>query len=144
MLPELSANGHDQARDRLLAWEGCLNARDLGGYLTVDGRTTRWGEIVRSDSLASLTPAGQDALRAHGVRTIVDLRLEAELFEEPNPFSIAGDHDITYIHRSFIGGELQLHDPFPTMAEAYIHGLGHNAPFIGKAISAIATAREGG
>ncbi|HEV3400084.1 MAG TPA: tyrosine-protein phosphatase, partial [Actinomycetes bacterium] len=30
---------------RLLEWEGCLNARDLGGYATEDGRETRWGTV---------------------------------------------------------------------------------------------------
>ncbi|HET8788748.1 MAG TPA: tyrosine-protein phosphatase, partial [Actinomycetes bacterium] len=44
---------------RLLAWEGCLNARDLGGYATADGRETRWGAVVRSDSPAALTAAGR-------------------------------------------------------------------------------------
>jgi protein-tyrosine phosphatase len=144
MPPDQYAIGLDQTRERLLPWDGCLNARDLGGYLTADGMTTRWGAIVRSDSLAALTPAGQDALRAYGIRTIVDLRLSGELEEEPNPFATAGDHGITYVHRSFIGGTIQLHDPFPTMAEAYIDGLGHNAPFIGKAVSSIATAHDGG
>jgi hypothetical protein len=47
---------------RLLAWEGCLNARDLGGYQTGDGRETRWGAVVGSDSPAALTEAGRAAL----------------------------------------------------------------------------------
>ena len=28
--------------DRRLHWEGCFNARDLGGLPTLDGRETRW------------------------------------------------------------------------------------------------------
>jgi protein-tyrosine phosphatase len=57
-----------------LDWEGCLNVRDLGGLKTVDGRLTRSGAIVRADSPDRLTPAGWAAVRAHGIRTIVDLR----------------------------------------------------------------------
>ena len=34
------------ARERLLALEGALNWRDLGGYTTTDGRVTRWGRVV--------------------------------------------------------------------------------------------------
>jgi protein tyrosine/serine phosphatase len=143
-LSNLSTIELESSRDRLLAWDGCLNARDLGGYLTADGLTTRWGAIVRSDSLVALTPAGQRALHDYGVRTIVDLRLASEIEEDPNPFATPGDHDITYIHRSFIGDDPKLHDPFPTMAGAYVHGLGHNISSIGSAISAIATARDGG
>ena len=62
---------------RLLAWEGLLNARDLGGYPAAGGAQTRWGAVVRSDSLAALTEAGRAALADYGVRAIVDHRLRA-------------------------------------------------------------------
>jgi protein-tyrosine phosphatase len=64
---------------RNLDWDGCFNARDLGGLRTVDGGETRRRAVVRSESLDLLTPAGWAALRAYGVRTIVDLRNEHEL-----------------------------------------------------------------
>lgn len=63
---------------RVLDWEGCFNVRDLGGLPTVDGRVTRRGAVVRGDAPDGLTPAGWAALRAHGTRTIVDLREEDE------------------------------------------------------------------
>jgi protein-tyrosine phosphatase len=87
---------------RLLEWEGCLNARDLGGYATEGGRETRWGAVVRSDSPAALTEVGRAALAAYGVRAIVDLRLPAELADHPNPFAEPGDHGIAYTNVSFI------------------------------------------
>jgi protein-tyrosine phosphatase len=59
---------------RHLDWDGCRNARDLGGIRTADGPQTRRGAVVRSDTLDNLTPAGWSALRAHGIRTVVDLR----------------------------------------------------------------------
>jgi protein-tyrosine phosphatase len=62
-----------------LAWEGCLNVRDLGGLPTVGGGVTRTGAIVRGDSPDRLTPGGWAALREYGIRTIVDLRDEDEL-----------------------------------------------------------------
>ena len=62
-----------------LAWEGCLNMRDLGGLPADDGRVTRSGAIVRGDSPDRLTTAGWAALREYGIRTIVDLRNEDEL-----------------------------------------------------------------
>lgn len=64
--------------DRHLEWEGCFNARDLGGIPTVDGGVTRRGAVVRADSLDRLTPAGWAALRGHGVRTVLDLRNDDE------------------------------------------------------------------
>ena len=38
-------------RERLVALEGALNWRDLGGYPTADGRVTKWDRIYRSDGL---------------------------------------------------------------------------------------------
>lgn len=64
--------------ERHLAWEGCHNVRDLGGLATADGRRTRWGAVVRSDTPDRLTPVGWAAAAAHGVRTIVDLRTPGE------------------------------------------------------------------
>jgi protein-tyrosine phosphatase len=60
--------------ERVLVWEGCTNVRDLGGLRTRDGRTTRFGAVVRSDSPARLTTAGWSALYAYGIRTIITLR----------------------------------------------------------------------
>ena len=42
---------------RHLEWTGCFNARDLGGLRTADGRLTRRGSVVRSDSLDRLDAA---------------------------------------------------------------------------------------
>lgn len=61
-------------KKRVLTWDGCTNVRDLGGLRTYDGRLTRWGAVVRSDTPARLTPAGWSALYAHGIRTIISLR----------------------------------------------------------------------
>ena len=38
-----------------LAWEGCVNVRDLGGLPTEDGRRTRLGGVVRADNVRRLT-----------------------------------------------------------------------------------------
>jgi protein-tyrosine phosphatase len=70
---------------RHLEWEGAFNVRDLGGHRTADGRTTRWGAVVRSDSPARLTETGWRSLREHGIATIVDLRdpaVETRGYEE--------------------------------------------------------------
>ncbi|MFC4584872.1 tyrosine-protein phosphatase [Sphaerisporangium corydalis] len=64
---------------RDLAFDGCHNVRDLGGLPTADGRETRRGAVVRSDTPDRLTAAGWSALRAYGVRTLVDLRNDAEV-----------------------------------------------------------------
>jgi hypothetical protein len=70
-------------RSRNLDWDGLLNARDLGGHPTEDGGKTRWDSVVRADSVRQLTDDGWRALVDYGVRTIVDLRSNEELAEDP-------------------------------------------------------------
>src|SRR5213079_529390 len=49
-------------RSRDLIWDGCLNVRDLGGHPTEDGTETRFGSVVRADSISQLSPQGWKAL----------------------------------------------------------------------------------
>jgi protein-tyrosine phosphatase len=69
--------------DRTLAWDGCLNVRDLGGYATEDGGQTRFGAIVRADSVRDLNAAGWRSLVDYGITRIVDLRQHSELEADP-------------------------------------------------------------
>jgi protein-tyrosine phosphatase len=128
---------------RRLAWDDCANVRDLGGYPTADGRQTRWGAVVRADSLAALTPAGRDALLAYGVRAVVDLRLPAEIAERPNPFAEPGDHGIAYTNVSLIDPAAGFPPDTSTLAESYLWNLDRFSGQIAAAIAAVANAPEG-
>ncbi|HSC51762.1 MAG TPA: tyrosine-protein phosphatase, partial [Gaiellaceae bacterium] len=70
-------------RSRDLVWDGCLNVRDLGGLPTADGGETRFGSIVRADSVRQLSDDGWRALVGHGVRTVIDLRGDHERDDDP-------------------------------------------------------------
>ena len=129
---------------RLLEWEGCLNARDLGGYTTQDGHETRWGTVVRSDSPAALTGAGRAALATYGVRAIVDLRLPAELADDPNPYAEPGDHGIAYTNVSFIDPAAAPPDAVSTLAEDYLQMLDRYRQGVAEAMAAIASAPADG
>ena len=76
-----------------LDWPGVHNARDLGG-LPANGGRTRTGAIVRSDSLQALTAEGWEALLAHGVRTVVDLRND----DERGPDASPRPDEVTTVH----------------------------------------------
>jgi protein tyrosine/serine phosphatase len=65
-----------------LDWPHCKNVRDLGGL----GRL-RTGALIRSDNLDQLDSVGIAAVRAAGVRRIVDLRSEWECEKYPSPFA---------------------------------------------------------
>jgi len=135
-------------KNRILTWEGCTNVRDLGGLRTYDGRTTRLGAVIRSDTPARLNPAGWSALYAYGIRTIVSLRThgleEDELnFTPPYADLVAVQvaiEDITdkefvqqWVNTNFWGTPLYYKDALQRWP-------GRHA----AAISAIAWARAGG
>ena len=129
---------------RRLAWEGLLNARDLGGYPAQGGRETRWGAVVRSDSLAALTEAGRAALAGYGVRAIVDLRLADEIDRHPNPFAEPGDHGIVYSNVSIIDPAVENPPERLTLAQSYLWMLDRFAGQVAQVMAAIAAAPEGG
>ena len=72
--------------DRRLAWDACINVRDLGGLSCRGGIVAR-GRLVRASVLGALTPAGRTAMLAHGVRTVIDVRGDDEVAETPSPFA---------------------------------------------------------
>jgi protein-tyrosine phosphatase len=84
-------------RSRDLVWDGCLNVRDLGGHRTEDGGETRFGAVVRADSVSQLSEAGWKALTAYGVRTVLDLRGEHERDDDP-----PGDMPVEVLHVPFM------------------------------------------
>jgi protein-tyrosine phosphatase len=87
--------------DRLLTFPALLNARDLGGYPTLDGGQTRWRSVLRSDDLAQLTPEGVQALADFGVKTVVDLRWAEEIDLSPSPIATHAPQ-IRYVHISLL------------------------------------------
>src|SRR6478752_6024354 len=80
--------------DRLVALEAVHNFRDLGGYPTVDGRSTRWRALYRADGLHRLAGADLDVIRTLGLRTVIDLRRPDEIAER-GTFPVA-DHPVEY------------------------------------------------
>jgi protein-tyrosine phosphatase len=81
---------------RRLLWDGCSNTRHLGGFVTKDQHVTN-DALVRSDNLIKLTSAGQTALEADDVTTVIDLRFFGELEKNPNLF--VASKSVAYLHR---------------------------------------------
>ena len=64
---------------RRIPLDGCVNFRDLGGYASTLGGTTKWGVLFRADSMHRLSPADAEVVTGRlGVRTAVDLRANDE------------------------------------------------------------------
>ncbi len=69
---------------RALPLAGTINLRDIGGYRTADGGRVRWRTLLRSGALRGLDGSGQAVLAQLGLRTIVDLREDAEVAHDPD------------------------------------------------------------
>jgi len=138
-------------RDRILIWDGCLNIRDLGGLTTRAGGATRFGAIVRADSIRQLSDAGWEALVDYGVRRIVDLRFDSELAADP-----PREMPVEVVHASVLPDADSNHwveidalgDAAPDAAAAtkdvYLEFLERFGASFARAIAAVADAPEGG
>lgn len=69
----------DAASNRTVAWEGAVNARDLGGIPVAGGRSILPGRLFRMGRSEWLTGRGWQQAYDAGVRTVVDLRNETEI-----------------------------------------------------------------
>ncbi|MGF7234083.1 MAG: tyrosine-protein phosphatase [Frankia sp.] len=74
----------DADRERVIALEGGVNFRDLGGYRTASGGRVRWGRVYRSAALHRLTPADVTTVDQLGLRVVYDLRTDRELELAPS------------------------------------------------------------
>lgn len=72
------------------------NVRDLGGYAAKDGRVTKFGRMLRADSLSRLTERDIKKLEDYGIRTVIDLRSPYETSTHEN--SLLGHPYITVKH----------------------------------------------
>ena len=64
---------------RRIPLDGCVNFRDLGGYASTLGGTTKWGVLFRADSMHRLSPADAEVVTSQlGICNAVDLRATDE------------------------------------------------------------------
>jgi hypothetical protein len=69
---------------REITWDGFHSARDLGG-LPAGGQVTRRPALIRSADLRFVTAAGWRAAHRAGIRTIIDLRNDDEVWPQAGP-----------------------------------------------------------
>ena len=132
--------------ERHIRLEGAHNVRDLGGYPTAAGRTTRWRAFLRADALHGLTPADMQTLLDLGLRTIIDLRSDIEISRQPSAF--IGHDAVRYHHVPLFDGLA----PVDAMAQKmtafdlstrYADAAEHCRPAISRVAAIIAMAEEG-
>ena len=140
--------------DRDLVWDGCLNVRDLGGHPTTDGGETRFGSIVRADSVSQLTECGWAALVEHGIRTVIDLRgdhereddspRELEVDVQHVPFMEANEREWEEIGAEIEAAAAAAPDIETSTRDVYLIFLERFKANVGASVRAVARAPEGG
>ena len=125
------------AYPRHLPIEGTHNFRDVGGYPTANGGTTRWRTLFRSDSLHALTAAGHQALIDLGIRTSLDLRNEQEASD--NPGRLASGPRLSYVHLPVVGpGLFPLTEGVRSLGEAHVWRLENAKPSFLRVLETLA------
>jgi protein-tyrosine phosphatase len=136
--------------ERTLAWDGCLNVRDLGGHATADGRQTLFRAVVRADSVRQLSDRGWEALVDYGVRTIIDLRLDSEVAADPPrelPVEVVRVPVLPELGAPFWAEidalTFSIDDPVEERKRVYLAFLDRYGRNFGRAVTEVARAPEG-
>jgi len=129
---------------RHVPFHSLCNFRDLGGYATADGRTTRWRTLYRADSLGRL--AGEDDLRRFrdlGIGTVIDLRYPWEIAAAGRLPETEG---VTWLnlsieHRAYDQSQIDPDiDPWRYLADRYAEVAADGTAELRRALETIAAA----
>lgn len=131
--------------ERQVEFQGPRNFRDLGGYRSVRGGTTRWGRVFRSDALHHLTAADHVVYEKLGVRVVYDLRGAVEREQHPNPFAdrhlpLQGPQS-SDDRPDFSGMQLEVHGE-QMLHRQYLEMLSGAGPLFGRLFSGLADPEE--
>ncbi len=97
------------AHFKRLPLDGLVNARDLGGFPTRDGRVTRYGVFVRSEVPGRLTERDIRFLKDYGITLSMDLRSGQEARAVPS--ALASVEGIAYMHCPMMSGDAAAASP---------------------------------
>ncbi|HJQ73460.1 MAG TPA: tyrosine-protein phosphatase, partial [Gaiellaceae bacterium] len=130
------------------------NVRDLGGLPTGDGGETRFGAVVRADSVRQLSEGGWQALVEHGVQTVIDLRGDYERADDPRselpvevvhvPFMEATEAEWEEIGAEVDAAVAAAPDVATATRDVYLVFLERFRPNVAATVRAVANAPEGG
>jgi protein-tyrosine phosphatase len=125
-----------RAYGRHVAVGGTLNFRDTGGYPLAGGGVTRWRRLLRSDGLHRVDGDGLGLLGTFGLRTVLDLRTNAEAQIAPSPVDDLARSGALTMQVSLIGEDF---DELPAeLPGIYDFIIDERAGAIGAAIRALA------
>lgn len=95
---------------RRIVNDNVKNMRDLGGYLTIDGKETKFNSFIRSNLPRNMSDIEIKRLKDMGLNTVIDLRTESEAKRRPNVLNMEG---INYFNISISGGFPEREEDIP-------------------------------
>jgi len=144
-------HGFTVVAERLVPMDGVRNFRDLGGYPTVDGGETRWGQVFRSGRLDETTDTDLERIRALGIEVVFDLRTQMELDQNPNRLP----DEVEYVHMPMssqvavqkglldriVDGDIGSYTK-ADMADGYLRMLDRFTGYLSTMVTAVAEGRK--
>lgn len=126
--------------------DGPQNFRDIGGFLNREGRAVKWNQLYRADGMGRLSQADMEKLRELQIRTIIDLRGEAEQRVRPD---LAPEGIVLVscpmMREEFVSEERAAEHTFArSLALGYQNMISEGAELIGAAARAVMEALERG
>lgn len=112
---------------RVVALDGGINFRDIGGYVNNQGRTVKWRKIMRCGHLANLSDNDLDSLEQIGINKIHDFRRSEEQEQSPScavRAEFIDDYqisigDISRFWEFLFGGELTAESSHTLVVNSY-------------------------
>jgi protein-tyrosine phosphatase len=138
--------GERSISGRTLNVDGLANGRDLGGLHRRNGELTPKGVFYRSENVDWITPAGWDRVAAAGIRTVVDLRSQADKATDTSQrpsFISTAEVDLDGLENTDFWKDYRENGLIGT-ALYFLPHLAAMPERAGAALSAIVNARPGG
>lgn len=127
---------------RMLKLETTYNTRDLGGFKTIDGKTTKYNVFLRSDDTDELTKNDIETLKKYGVKTVIDMRDKNEITKHPDKLDLP---EINYYHIDVKDNYSKYHNRTDVhMSDGYIDFINYtNGNWLGQVFNIIANVDDG-